>query len=88
MPASLKTTEHRRLRTAGVTSLPRLIVDTGEQAARRLLEFFAANIRNPGTRVAYARAAVRFSDCCEARGVPLPPPQPVIIARTSNSSGR
>ena len=33
-------------------------------AARRFLEFFTANIRNPNTRRAYARAAVEFAAWC------------------------
>jgi len=35
-------------------------------AARRFIEFFTANIRNPNTRLAYARAAVQFAAWCEA----------------------
>lgn len=35
-------------------------------AARRFVEFFTANIRNPHTRRAYARAAVEFANWCEA----------------------
>ena len=34
-------------------------------AVRRFLEFFAANIRNPHTRRAYARAAAEFANWCE-----------------------
>ncbi len=34
---------------------PALIGDAGDQAARRFIEFFTANIRNPNTRAAYAR---------------------------------
>ena len=32
----------------------------GERASMRFLEFFAANIRNPHTRRAYARASEEF----------------------------
>ena len=39
------------------------------QAARRTLEFFTANIRNPNTRKAYARAAVDFAAWCELQGL-------------------
>jgi hypothetical protein len=35
-------------------------------AAKRILEFFTANIRNPHTRRAYARAAVEFANWCAA----------------------
>jgi site-specific recombinase XerD len=34
-------------------------------AAKRFIEFFSANIRNPNTRRAYARAAVEFAAWCE-----------------------
>ena len=46
-----------------------LIAAVGERASYRFLEFFTANIRNPNTRRAYARAAVEFFDWLEARGV-------------------
>ena len=50
----------RRL-SEGQIVLPRLIVDAGEQATRRFLEFFAANIRNRNTRLAYAKAVRDFT---------------------------
>jgi len=37
--------------------------------ARRVLEFFAANIRNPHTRKAYGKAAGEFAAWCEANGI-------------------
>jgi hypothetical protein len=40
--------------------VPALIADLGEQASWRYVEFFTANIRNPNTRRAYARACARF----------------------------
>jgi len=52
-----------------------------EQVRIRFLEFFTANIRNPNTRKAYARAAVDFLTWCEARGViALPSIQPIHVA--------
>ena len=36
-------------------TLPALVAAAGELASMRFLEFFAANIRNPHTRRAYAR---------------------------------
>jgi site-specific recombinase XerD len=51
--------------------LPALIADLGEQAAWRYVEFFTANIRNPNTRRAYARACSRFFAWCEDRGLTL-----------------
>ena len=44
--------------------LPALIHNDGPQASRRYLEFFAAQLRNPNTRAAYARAATRFFAWC------------------------
>lgn len=49
-------------------SLPAII--TGERAQLRFLEFFAANIRNPNTRRAYARAVNAFLTWCHGVGVP------------------
>ena len=48
---------------------PALVAAIGERASYRFFEFFTANIRNPHTRRAYARAAVEFFDWLEARGV-------------------
>ena len=53
------------LRTSGSALVPSLIHEGGPQASRRYLEFFAAAIRNPNTRTAYARAATRFFTWCE-----------------------
>ena len=41
-------------------AIPAAIADAGEHAARRFLEFFAANIRNKNTRMAYYRGACHF----------------------------
>jgi len=41
----------------------------GQRASYRFLEFFTANIRNPHTRRAYARAAAEFFAWLETRGV-------------------
>ncbi|HEX8817007.1 MAG TPA: phage integrase N-terminal SAM-like domain-containing protein [Terriglobales bacterium] len=39
------------------------------KSSERFWEFFAANIRNKNTRRAYYKAACRFSDWCEGRGI-------------------
>jgi integrase/recombinase XerC len=44
--------------------VPALVAAAGERAGMRFLEFFAANIRNPHTRRAYARAADEFLAWC------------------------
>lgn len=51
--------------------LPALIADAGEQAAWRYVEFFTANIRNPHTRRAYARACRQFFAWCDERDLSL-----------------
>ena len=51
-------------------ALPALVAAAGERAGVRFLEFFAANIRNPHTRRAYARAAEEFLAWCADAGVP------------------
>ena len=48
---------------------PALIAAAGPRASYRFLEFFAAKIRNPHTRRAYARAATEFFDWLAAKGV-------------------
>ena len=52
----------------GREGLPALFTPT-PAAARRTLEFFTANIRNPNTRKAYARAVAEFAAWCEQRGL-------------------
>jgi site-specific recombinase XerD len=49
--------------------VPALIADLGDEAAWRYVEFFTANIRNPNTRRAYARACARFFAWCEERSL-------------------
>ena len=53
--------------------LPALVAVAGERAGMRFLEFFAANIRNPHTRRAYAHAADEFLAWCAGVGVLSPP---------------
>jgi len=48
---------------------PTLIAASGARASYRFLEFFTAQIRNPHTRRAYARAAMEFFDWLAAKGV-------------------
>jgi hypothetical protein len=46
------------LRIVAADQPPAIIAGVGERASYRFFEFFTANIRNPNTRRAYARAAV------------------------------
>ena len=49
--------------------LPTIIIAAGEQGLKRFVEFFAANIRNLNTRMAYYRNTCQFLDWCSERGV-------------------
>lgn len=70
-------------------SMPALIERAGEPAARRFLEFFTVNIRNPNTRAAYGRAAGAFLEWCKAHGLAeLGQLQPVHIAAYIEQLGR
>jgi hypothetical protein len=69
--------------------VPALVVAAGERASMRFLEFFAANIRNPHTRRAYARAADEFLAWCGDAGVPsIAAVQPVHVATWIEASTR
>ncbi len=68
------------LARAGLEGLPRLIVDAGEHAARKFIEFFTATIRNKNTRTAYARAVGGFFDWCAQRGIGLHQISPFVVA--------
>jgi site-specific recombinase XerC len=48
---------------------PALVAAAGARASYRFLEFFTAQIRNPHTRRAYARATTEFFDWLQAKGV-------------------
>lgn len=60
--------------------VPSSIRQAGEQAARRFVEFFTANIRNPNTRQAYARAVSQFFDWCQERSIALHEVEPMLVA--------
>src|SRR4051812_15816923 len=65
---------------AGGLLVPTLIADAGDGAARRFVEFFTANIPNPNTRAAYARAVAQFLRWAEERGLTLRTIEPVAVA--------
>ena len=60
--------------------VPALIADAGDAAGWRYVEFFTANIENPHTRRAYARACGRFFAWCEHRGLTLAAIRPFDVA--------
>ncbi|MEP1079373.1 site-specific integrase [Leptolyngbya sp. PL-A3] len=49
--------------------LPAIVVDAGEQTARRFVEFFLVGIRNKNTRAAYTQAVRQFLEWCDERGL-------------------
>jgi integrase/recombinase XerD len=80
MSTEIITTSRHNLSRVGLGTLPALITCAGENASRRFIEFFTANIRNKNTRMAYIRALIPFFDWCEMRGIGLRDIQPVIVA--------
>ena len=60
--------------------MPSVIERAGELAGRRFIEFFTANIRNRGTRSAYAHAVGQFLVWCESRGLELLDISPLAVA--------
>ena len=74
--------------STGPQGVPALVVVDGERTVRRYVEFFTANIRNPNTRAAYARAASGFLAWCEVLGLALPGIQPVHVAAWVEQLGR
>ncbi|MBA2526907.1 MAG: site-specific integrase, partial [Pyrinomonadaceae bacterium] len=67
-------------RTEVAFPLPPIITDEGPKATKRFLEFFTANIRNPNTRLSYARAVGAFLSWCDERRVSLQQIEPMIVA--------
>ncbi len=72
----------------GALAVPAAVADAGEAAARRYVEFFAARIRNPNTRAAYARAASDLFGWCERSGLALAAVRPVHVAAWVDGLGR
>jgi site-specific recombinase XerD len=64
-----------------VDSLPAIIRQSGDAAASRFLEFFAADIRNAHTRRAYVRSCGHFLGWCESHGIrDLAAVTPIVVA--------
>lgn len=74
---------------APALALPVLVAAAEPHTQVRFLEFFAATIRNPHTRRAYARGCGDFLDWCAERGVAgLPHVQPLHVAAWVEELGR
>jgi site-specific recombinase XerD len=54
---------------AAIAARPPALFLPAPEAAERFFEFFTANIRNKNTRRAYYKAACRFSDWCDGKGL-------------------
>jgi integrase/recombinase XerD len=61
-------------------TIPAIIADLGDNASKRFLEFFTANIRNPNTRSAYKQAVSQFLAWCQAYGLGLTAIEPIHVA--------
>lgn len=60
--------------------LPSLIEEAGDHASRRFIEFFAATIRNKGTRQVYLHAVTQFFDWCDRHNITLQQIEPIVVA--------
>ena len=60
--------------------VPAIIQSASQNAARRFLEFFTAQIRNRNTREAYHRALIDFLTWCDGRGDRLDQIEPIRVA--------
>jgi integrase/recombinase XerD len=69
-----------RPQPGGLLTVPAIIGDAGDHAARRFLEFFTANIANANTRAAYAQAVAQFLRWCQDRGIALRDIEPMAVA--------
>ena len=79
LPATIQQAEVTADRRA-LNVVPAIIADLGYQAGWRYVEFFTANIRNPHTRRAYARACSQFFAWCDQRGLTLTAIRPHDVA--------
>lgn len=77
LPVSLKTLTTER---EDKQFLPSVIINEGEEASKRFIEFFLVNIRNKNTRGAYAQALKQFFEWCDKRGLALAQITPIAIA--------
>lgn len=68
--------------------VPTLFADAGDRAAGRLIQFLTAEVQNPNTRTAYARAIRQFSDWCELHRLPLSSLSPFHVAAYIEELGR
>jgi hypothetical protein len=65
---------------APLNVVPAIVANLDDQAGWRYVEFFTANIRNPHTRRAYARACSQFFAWRDQRGLALTAIRPHDVA--------
>ena len=80
LPAMVQPGALASVPSADTYIVPAIIAALGDQASWRYIEFFAANIRNPHTRRAYARACSQFFVWCDDRGLSLAAIRPFDVA--------
>ncbi len=79
----------KALGQTGHGHVPAIVAGAGENASRRFLEFFTANIRNPNTRRAYGRAVGDFFRWCERRRIfELARVEPMVVAAYIEQLGK
>jgi site-specific recombinase XerD len=72
---------------AGIALIPSMVVEAGESASWRYIDFFTSNIRNPNTRRAYSRACQTFFTWCDERGLSLTTIRPYDVATYIETRG-
>ncbi len=60
--------------------VPQIVERAGAAAKNRFVQYFTADIRNTGTREAYARAIHYFLDWCDGCGCDLSNISPIVVA--------
>jgi hypothetical protein len=85
LPAIITQAEIRSPVLGAAPVVPALIANLGYDVSWRYVEFFTANIRNPHTRRAYARACARFFAWCEQCGLTLAAIRPHDVATSVES---
>ncbi len=68
--------------------LPRAIAQAGNLAAKKYVEFFTAEIRNPNTRKAYMQRIRHFLSWCEDKGIALEQLTPFMVAAYIEELGK
>jgi len=69
-----------QITVVGLGVVPAVIERAGEHSTRRFIQFFTAEIRNPGTRRMYAHVVRRFFAWCELQQIDLLDVSPFLVA--------